>query len=252
MIFYFTGTGNSLDAAGRIAEKTGDKIISMSDCLKNGKMSFDIGKNENAGFVFPVYYGGLPTVVSDFIEKATLSFSKQPYVFGVITCGGSACGCGGVFVRKLSSVGIQADYVCEIKMPDNYVLLYNPMDDETAKALLERNKAEIAKIADSINSKEKYIHESKLAGRAASAFMQSAYGIFRKTAKFYADESCISCGECAKNCPEQAIEIRDGKPKWIKSRCAHCTACISRCPVKAIQYGEKTRKRNRYVNPVLK
>lgn len=72
------------------------------------------------------------------------------------------------------------------------------------------------------------------------------YDPFRKTKKFFADDKCISCGLCAKICPEEAIVIRNGKPEWIKRKCQHCTACINRCPAKAIQYGKKTADRGRY------
>ena len=35
MVFYFTGTGNSLYIAKRIAEITGDTLVSMNDKIKH-------------------------------------------------------------------------------------------------------------------------------------------------------------------------------------------------------------------------
>ena len=72
------------------------------------------------------------------------------------------------------------------------------------------------------------------------------------TRKFRAEATCIHCGKCAANCPSGAISMVDGRPVWTKSKCLKCCACINRCPVSAIQYGRKTVKRGRYVNPVLK
>ena len=60
------------------------------------------------------------------------------------------------------------------------------------------------------------------------------------------DENRTGCGLCAKICPEKAIEIKDGKPEWVKKKCQHCTARINRCPNAAIQFGRGTEKRGRY------
>ena len=40
----------------------------------------------------------------------------------------------------------------------------------------------------------------------------------------------FGCGLCAKKCPVQAIEMRDGKPVWVKDKCVMCLGCLHRCP----------------------
>jgi len=47
-------------------------------------------------------------------------------------------------------------------------------------------------------------------------------------------ERCIECGVCAKVCPENAIEMFDGKPVIDSSKCIGCATCAQRCPVKAL------------------
>ena len=69
MIFYFTGTGNSLYAAQNVAAKQGDKLISIAECLKNNTVDFTLRDDEKIGFVFPIYFWGLPTIVVDFISR---------------------------------------------------------------------------------------------------------------------------------------------------------------------------------------
>ena len=88
-------------------------------------------------------------------------------------------------------------------------------------------------------------------GTILSDLIGLGYKLCNKTEKFYAEDSCISCGLCEKNCPQSVIILKDGKPQWTKPECTKCGACISRCPVQAIQYGKATKKRNRYVNPGL-
>jgi NAD-dependent dihydropyrimidine dehydrogenase PreA subunit len=51
---------------------------------------------------------------------------------------------------------------------------------------------------------------------------------------FVADDSCTSCGLCARACPATAITMRDGLPAW-SLRCCACNRCINACPASAIQ-----------------
>lgn len=73
----------------------------------------------------------------------------------------------------------------------------------------------------------------------------------RSTSEFFALPTCISCGQCADLCPTNTITIIEGAPRWAELGCTQCLACLHRCPVNAIQYGAKTERRGRYVNPVL-
>lgn len=50
---------------------------------------------------------------------------------------------------------------------------------------------------------------------------------------FLITDSCIGCGTCRRNCPQNCIEI--GKPFVIRQdHCLHCGSCLEKCPVKAI------------------
>ena len=45
MIFYFSATGNSRYVAEKISGQTGEKIISIVDCLKNNNFDFEVDKD---------------------------------------------------------------------------------------------------------------------------------------------------------------------------------------------------------------
>ena len=70
MIYYFTATGNDQHVAERIAEATGDRLASITECLWNGTCSCVLEDGEGLGFVVPTYFGGLPSVVVEFLEEA--------------------------------------------------------------------------------------------------------------------------------------------------------------------------------------
>ena len=40
---------------------------------------------------------------------------------------------------------------------------------------------------------------------------------------------CISCGDCVKTCPVNALSILDGKVVWDKGKCVGCDTCIRTC-----------------------
>lgn len=240
MIYYFSGTGNSKHAAEVIGSATNEAPVNIIDAIKNG--IFGTSENEITGFVFPVYFWGLPEIIKRFASMPEVKKTLGKYVFCVITCGANT---GNADKMLAKALGRDLDYSFSLKMPDNYVVMYDPCEKEKAQKYLRHADKELEEICKDIVSRERN-RKGSTQGGAKSAFVSLLYNPFRKTQKFYADESCISCGLCEKNCPDNAIVIKDGKPAWVKSKCQHCTACINLCPNQAIQFGKGTESRRRY------
>lgn len=240
MIYYFSATGNSKHAAEVIAEKTDDTVINIVDVL-NGKAKIEKNNNKT-GIVFPVYFWGLPEIIKRFASLPEFRDSLGEYVYCVITCGATTGTADKTLAKKL---GRSLDFSYSLRMPDNYVILYDPSPKEKAKKFLAHADKELESVCADINSSAKK-RAGSTDGEIKSIFISKLYNFCRTTKKFRADEKCISCGLCAKNCPDRAIEIQNGKPVWIKSKCQHCTACINRCPTEAIQFGKGTETRRRY------
>lgn len=245
MIFYFSGTGNSLFAAKRLLSDD-EKLVSISEALYKNEFDFQVQKGEKVGFVFPVYFYTVPSIVTDFILK--LNLQGADYVYAVITCGGSISQAGSVLKKLLENRGVSLKFVTSLLMPDNSMLFYQipPVSEagkrlEVAEVLLKEIKQKIENGEVSKIGKSTFV----------SGMLGTAYKWCSKTEKYYADGNCIGCGLCEKNCPEKVIVMKDGKPEWTKPVCSKCSACINRCPKNAIQYGKGTIGRNRYVNPEL-
>lgn len=240
MIYYFSGTGNSRFAALKLASLLDDRAVDIADVLRDG-LPEDIS-GEMTGFVFPVFYSGLPEMVKRFASMPEVRKSLGTYIYCVITVGADAAAADKMLAKALDR---RVDYSNSIIMPDNYVILYDPCVKERAIKKLNRADKRLEELAADI-AKHKTRQSSGIKPALMTAVMYPFYNPFRITKKFHADESCTGCGLCARVCPDGAIEMRDGKPVWVKAKCQHCTACINRCPAKALQFGKKTASRGRY------
>lgn len=245
MIFYFTGTGNSLFAARRVLAED-EKLINIADAIRNEQYEYTVSHGENVGVVFPVYFYTVPDIVLNFISR--LKLKDAEYVYAIITCGGGICQAGGVLKNALSKRNIRLSWVTSLLMPDNSMLFYQIPPSDACHERLETAEHRLVQIKEIVR-KRTQTNISSIT--AISDLVGLGYKLCSSTANFYAEDSCIGCGLCAAHCPQNVIVMNDGKPHWTKSRCQKCSACINRCPKQAIQYGKITKKRNRYVNPEM-
>ena len=150
IIFYFSGTGNSLKAAKTISKELGNsEIVSMA---KPGKYS--LGKKyDTVGFIFPVYCCGLPKKVIEFVENMNLSNNNNSYFYSIATCGGSAGNAVyQIYELLLNKHGIKLNYGQELRMFSNYVVLYNMK--ENVDEITKKSNENLIPIISSIKKKE--------------------------------------------------------------------------------------------------
>lgn len=240
MIFYFSGTGNSRYAAMKLAHLTGDRAYDIAK-LDPGALP-NVGDFNRTGFVFPVYFSGLPAMVREFAREPRVQEALGNYVYCVITCGASAAAADEKLARLLD---IELDFSAQVVMPDNYVLMYDPCDPAQARKTLAQADRMLDRIGkDILDGTER--SRKNLLKNVMTAVMSPFYDLLRGTKKFSVTDACVSCGQCEANCPQGVIRLRDGLPVWTQRKCQHCTACINRCPAQAIQYGKGTAARGRY------
>jgi len=233
-IFCFSSTGNSLSAAKKIADRIGGVVIPMSgepvDC-----------SDDVIGFVFPVYFWGLPRIVMRFVENIHIK-NKDVYVFAVITCGGPVFGVLG-YVKSLlkSKNNIRLSYSARVVTVCNYSPEYDPHDSEE---LRKRVDDELLIIADAVNNRK------TKRTLAVTFFNRLAYKRLpdeNSDRYFTVTSACTGCMTCQKVCPSRNITVESGKPVF-HHKCEHCLACLHHCPARAIDWKEKTIGRQRYKN----
>lgn len=250
MIFYFSGTGNSLYVAQKLHEAGEGELIDMAGALNEKRFKYKVSVGEKVGIVFPVYFYGLPTVVAEFMDRLTIESGVNPFIYTVITCGGSIGHADKMIEDRLKQENLQLNSAFSIKMPSNYVIMYDAPDKGKQDLTLKDAEKQIEKIVEflEVNKKGNFVSNRGYFA-LLSPLAYKLYGTYRKTKKFYATGACTSCGLCEEICPSRTIQLSSGRPKWINEKCSHCCSCINRCPAKAIQYGNATKKRGRYVNP---
>lgn len=254
MIFYFSGTGNSLYVAKKLLNDK-DKLISIAKEMKNNQdvYTYNLSKNESIIFVYPVYAWAPPKMVMDFVKRIKFNNYNSNYISTVITCGDDIGNAVNLFSELLDSKGLNLSSGFSIIAPNNYIIFGDVDNKEIENKKLVKLEESIKEIKNILDNKTKYIYKIDK-GRVPKFTTNVINPLFNKyarsTKKFYADDNCIGCKVCEKICNTNCIKV-DKKPTWSDG-CSQCLACIHYCPTKAIQYGNSTTKKGRYTNPNIK
>ena len=250
IIFCFSGTGNSLNTAKRIASGLGScQVVSINKSTKN----IDFNGVERMGFVFPVYAYGMPRTVQEFI--ANNEFKKDVYYFAVATCGGTPGGTLKSLEKQLEKKGCKLKAGFTVKaashnlMNANFIMqIMIKIAGPQPKTFLNRRE----QIMDTIQNRQEQKIESSFG--VANFFgdlihTQALDQLKDNHSKFYLIDSCSGCGSCLQVCPRNNIKLRNGKPIWLED-CESCFGCLQWCPNQAIGYkgvnecGKRTNNRS--------
>ena len=245
MIIYFSGTGNSRYIAPGMAEKLDDKLVDAGVYIKNRKKG-KFYSDKPWIFVAPTYCWRLPRIFEKFIRKSVFSGSETAYF--VMTCGEEIGNAGEGILSLCRNKGFDYKGVLEVKMPENYIALFNVPDEKTSEEIIGRAEKVVGEGIGWIQNGQAFPKQKTgRVDRWKSGIVNDFYYKFIVKAKpFYATDACISCGKCAESCSLNNISIVNGKPEWGE-RCTHCMACICGCPVEAVEYGRRTRGKRRYM-----
>ncbi|MGA1790521.1 MAG: EFR1 family ferrodoxin [bacterium] len=248
ILYYFTGTGNSLKIARDLAEVLNHTdLCPMAGLIAEEHISVS---SDRVGIICPVYMWGLPLIVQDFIEK--LNLNKSQYVFAVLTYGGFPAGTLKQIDKLLHSKGLKLSAGFGVRMPGNYIPMYGAFSEKKQAELFSKEKEKIEQIAEmieenkSVNIKGCFFPADWIfSGLIHKLGSQKMLGLDKD---FWVNEKCNGCGICAKVCPVNNIKMNEEKPIW-QHHCQQCLACLHWCPQEAIEFGKHTPGRKRYRHP---
>jgi ferredoxin len=247
ILFYFSGTGNSLRTAQLLATELENSVVISIPNLKNG---IDLTDVNIVGIVFPIYAWTMPKMVHTFVENLIKIKKKDCYYFVVCTMKSQA----GIALEQIQSMFVRAGLTLpagyKVLMPGNAIVVYDIDDTVTINNTISNAEQQIKKIGnDSRKFNVNLITKNSFLKYCFLKLLGSLVLSMTPDKKYKIDNSCSGCGICKNICPSQNIEIKNGKPLWLKKKCEYCLACIHWCPQQAIQCGKTTITKKRYHHP---
>jgi len=122
-IFYYTGTGNSLWVARKVADELGDaELFSIAEYKDENKTI----NSEIVGLVFPVHIWGVPAPMIQFTN--TLKGSNPEYVFAIAVNAGQVSNTLVQLQKIMAENRLNLSAGFEIKMPSNYNTVHLRLD----------------------------------------------------------------------------------------------------------------------------
>ena len=224
MLFYFTGTGNSLYAAKKIA----DNPISIPQVIHNEDLHFSA---DTIGIVTPIYGHEVPPMVKEFLRKATF---RTDYFYMILTYGNRHGGAAELAKQLCDECGIDVQYINILWMVDNWLPSF---DMNEQKAIDKKVDEQIAAIRADLSARKAMLAPVTDADRAAhqaylSRIRRMPPDVFLHFIKV--GDNCIGCGICERVCPAGSIRVVGGQAVHTPGSCQTCLACVHACPQKAI------------------
>ncbi|HOT90871.1 MAG TPA: EFR1 family ferrodoxin [Anaerolineae bacterium] len=245
-IFYYTGTGNSLWVARKLAELLGETELVPIAKHPDGLETVPHGV---IGLVFPVHMWGIPAPVLRFVR--TLRSGQPDYVFAVAVNGSQVAATLVQLQKILGRNGLTLAAGFEVILPSNYTPFGGPGPQEEQDRRFKLAGEKVLYIADKVKGKASLpVEKGPFWQRMLSAtiYKLSFNQVPQMDKQFWVDEKCNHCGICYKVCPANNIALQEGKPVW-NHKCEQCFACLQWCPQEAIQFGKNTSQRKRYHHP---
>ncbi|MCL2479620.1 MAG: EFR1 family ferrodoxin [Treponema sp.] len=243
-ICYFSGTGNTLWSAKKIAAQSGGEteLINMGVCT-GGKISLEA---EAVILLFPAYAYGLPVIVRNFVKKAEF---RTAYLAVFVSYGTSPGGALAEISRILGRKKITNLWFGRIPAVENYIAMFGPQKQKTIARRIEMQRTATEEAVRCIKErKTNRVFAFRPVSSCVSMLFSLGIKLFYRWYKV--TDKCDGCGICQKVCPVAGIVMKNDKPQFTK-KCEHCQGCIQWCPQKAILFGRVRSGTPRYHHPEI-
>ncbi len=255
-VFYFSGTGNSLQVARQIARHVDAWLRPIATY---DRQTEPIGPEDALGVVFPVHGFSLPRVVETFLKRVDLC--RYEYIFVVSTKGGSP----DLVVRDVSRLARRqrrtVDAFFSLSMPNNTHFIHDLDTDDEVDQKVRRAEEDVLRIATVVQLRDKYIPPQAktfsltLLGAVHRFLSLTEFGGFGR--RFSTTSACTHCGVCVTVCPSRRIVMGKGRVSWDTGHpCYVCSACVNYCPAQAIRNRglkpSRTQPSSQYHHPAVR
>ncbi len=203
-VYYFSGSGHSRTVAEACAE-----LLNCAIAEIHGKTG-ETPEEHTAVVVFPVYCQNIPEPVKQFLRKAAAKYMVLIATYGRISYGN---------VLQEAQKLVRGDVIAGAYIPMGHTFLDGgcAFDPACLRPIAER-------IA--------HPKSIRIPASAKNALSNLFPGLrSRVGVRIAKNDQCNHCGLCAAQCPVQAI--KDGR---ITAKCIRCLHCVTNCPQGALQY----------------
>lgn len=248
-LYYFSGTGNAKRVTEWISEnvKASNIPVTVTNIENCKKVEIEnIEGKKLIGIISPTHGFNVPPLVLYFIFK--FPRVKNADFFMANTRAGMKLyklfmpGLSGLaqilpaiifFFKGFSVKGLQP-----VDLPSNWISLHPGLKQKVVSSMYERIKIKIDKFSGKmLSGKRSYIALYSLPIDIAIIPISFGYflmGRFMLSKTFIATSKCTTCGLCVKQCPVQALKMKDDRPYWTYN-CESCMRCMNNCPQRAIE-----------------
>ena len=242
----FSGTGNAMRAAGLVAlelRKSG-RHVEMVDLASGGAIP-QLVPGELLFICSSILGFSVPSTVMLALKAAPASDGAAAAVLcvcGAVMHKGRILG-GWSGAASVAALGVlkRKGYVpvgsADVSYPENWTQMTEAAMGENQQLILERGDDEVGAFSMALKAGTRVFIKRNILTLTLVRFIGF---VFRSLARkvlamlYIADDSCTSCGLCARTCPASSLVMKDGRPGWT-SRCSGCNRCINLCPSASIQ-----------------
>jgi len=233
-IYVFSGTGNTLIVANKIAEilnlNSYNAIVSKMESVD----AKQIDLNSAIGIGFTTAFWNTFPFVRTWIDNLPNGNGTEVFLF--TTMGDSSCGMIAHIAKILEKKKYKIVGAKGFIMPNNFLLVQG---EKSNKKRIEKNLLKVEEFIKDIIKGNGYIRKPNIFSSIAfffSSFVTTKLWntkIVKRIMKFKLNKTkCIGCGMCATLCPMENIEMT--KTPQFKNKCLFCLRCVSYCPQQAL------------------
>ncbi len=237
-IFYFSGTGNTAlisEFLKTAMESRGHQVFleTMDSYTKKRKVP-DLSSYDLIGFGHPVLGLGCTRIPREFAKLLPDLTGRKGFVF-------QCCGdphwlnnnASKPLIRILRRKGMDIIHESQYAMAVNFLIRW---EDDLVLQLYRAAQSKSIKDAGEILSgtRRELNMPWLLKGLCRGVyFLEEELGARQFGLTLRSNNSCTSCGLCAKQCPTGNIRMDQGRIRF-GARCIFCMRCVYGCPVGAI------------------
>jgi len=153
-------------------------------------------------------------------------------------------GTGGYLIALILAMkGYSVRGVTAVDMPSNFMIGHPGFPPASARAIIARGETKTRRFMEAIvGGRCRFAGFLSLLLGLVLLPVSLAYallGRFYFAKMMFASSACTGCGQCAENCPFQAIRMwgkENRRPYWTFS-CENCLRCMAWCPTHAVESG---------------